>query len=94
MMNNDQYFHAHPWRHLAGPSDRQIGDLSNWDNSRFITYTGQSGNPVSPHDRDMAEPWLRGEYVPMRFFPELCMRGEERVLRRARGPRQFRRMNS
>jgi penicillin amidase len=65
----------------VGPSYRQICDLSNWDNSRFVTYTGQSGNPISPHYRDMAERWRRGEYVPMSFSPETCMRGEELVLR-------------
>jgi penicillin amidase len=80
-VNNGQYFHSVPWRQQVGPSYRQICDLSNWDNSRFVTYTGQSGNPISPHYRDMAERWRRGEYVPMSFSPETCMRGEELVLR-------------
>jgi penicillin amidase len=80
-VNNGQYFHAHPWRHQAGPSYRQICDLSDWDASRFVSYTGQSGNPVSPHYRDMAALWLRGEYAPMCFSPTFCLRGDELVLK-------------
>ena len=82
-VNNGQYFHSVPWRHQAGPSYRQICDLSSWDNSRFITYTGQSGNPVSPHYRDMADLWRRGDYVPMAFSKEASMRGDMLVLRPA-----------
>jgi len=31
----------------------------------FMHSTGQSGNPLSPHYADYAEPWARIETVPM-----------------------------
>jgi penicillin amidase len=30
---------------------------------------GQSGNPCSRHYRDLFDPWLRGDGVPMPFTP-------------------------
>ncbi len=80
-VNNGQYFHGHPWRHQAGASYRHICDLSNWDSSRFVNYTGQSGNPASPHYRDLTARWLAGEYIPMRFSKEACQRHEPLVLK-------------
>ncbi|MFQ5456879.1 MAG: penicillin acylase family protein [Myxococcota bacterium] len=80
-VNNGQFFHAHPWTHEAGPSYRQICDLSDWDASMFVNYTGQSGNPRSPHYRDLTRKWLRGEYVPMRFSKVSSMVNDELVLK-------------
>jgi penicillin amidase len=42
-------------------------DVGNWDNSRAVNYPGQSGNPESPHYRDLAPLWQRGEYVPLLY---------------------------
>jgi penicillin G amidase len=50
-------------RHAAGY--RGIYDLANPSASRFGINTGQSGHVLSPHYRDRAEPWQRGELVPM-----------------------------
>ncbi len=47
------------------PSYRQIMDLANWDNSRFMHTTGQSGNVLSPHYDDLIASWRQVEYVPM-----------------------------
>jgi penicillin G amidase len=44
---------------------RMICDLSDWDASRAIHTTGQSGHPASPHYDDMIWMWLRGQYHPM-----------------------------
>jgi penicillin amidase len=51
-------------RHAAGY--RAIYDLADPEGSLFIQSGGQSGNPLSPHYRAFAEPWARGEYIPMR----------------------------
>ncbi|MGQ9555398.1 MAG: penicillin acylase family protein [Anaerolineae bacterium] len=48
-----------------GASWRQIIDVGNWDASRAIHSTGQSGHPASKHYDDMISPWLKGEYHPM-----------------------------
>ncbi|NPV08337.1 MAG: penicillin acylase family protein [Anaerolineae bacterium] len=49
----------------AGPSWRMIVDLSDWDSSRAILPTGQSGHPASPHYDDMISLWREGHYHPM-----------------------------
>ncbi len=49
-----------------GPGFRALYDLSNLERSRAILNTGQSGNVLSPHYRDMNAAWARGEYVPLR----------------------------
>ena len=35
------------------------------ERSRFIASTGQSGNPLSAHYRDLAELWAKGETIAM-----------------------------
>jgi acyl-homoserine lactone acylase PvdQ len=49
------------------PSWRQIVDLSDPDAAIGINNTGQSGNPASPHYRDMVGPWALGEYHALPF---------------------------
>ncbi|MCL4252585.1 MAG: penicillin acylase family protein, partial [Anaerolineae bacterium] len=54
----------------SGPSERVIYDFSDWDNSRSIHTTGQSGHPNSENYDDMVEPWINIEYRPMVFSRE------------------------
>ncbi|MBO9373805.1 MAG: penicillin acylase family protein [Chloroflexus sp.] len=61
------------------PSYRQIIDLSDLNESRFIHTTGQSGNVLSSRYSDYLALWQRGEDVPMRFSGEI--EGERLVLR-------------
>lgn len=49
----------------SGASFRMVLDVGNWDASRVINTPGQSGNPASPHYRDLAPLWLNGQYVPL-----------------------------
>ena len=51
----------------GGPSFRVVVDVGDWDNSRAINTPGQSGDPDSPHYRDLAEKWLKGEYFPLLY---------------------------
>jgi penicillin amidase len=44
---------------------RMIYDLADWDASRAVNTTGQSGHPASTHYDDMIWMWLRGQYHPM-----------------------------
>lgn len=49
-----------------GPSFRAIYDFSDLDSSQFIFAPGQSGHVLSPHYRDLANMWARGEYFELR----------------------------
>lgn len=51
----------------SGASFRLVADLSNWDNSVGTNTPGQSGDPESPHYRDLFELWARNRYVPVFF---------------------------
>jgi penicillin amidase len=48
-----------------GPSFRIVLDVGAWDNCLAVNMPGQSGDPRSPHYRDMVAPWQSGEYVPL-----------------------------
>jgi penicillin amidase len=56
---------AEPFANRHAPSLRMVADLGAPQESVFIHSGGQSGNPLSAHYRAFAEPWARGEYVPM-----------------------------
>ncbi|WP_447778115.1 penicillin acylase family protein [Variovorax boronicumulans] len=49
----------------GGASFRMVLDVGNWDASRVVNTPGQSGNPASPHYRDLAPLWAKGEYFPL-----------------------------
>ena len=50
----------------------------NRDGSVWINSPGQSGDPRSPHYRDLAPIWARGEYVPMLYSKEAVAAATER----------------
>jgi penicillin amidase len=52
------------------PGFREIVDLSDLSRSLFMVPPGQSGHLASPHYDDLAEPWVRGEYMPMLWTRE------------------------
>ncbi len=54
-----------PYANRHAASLRAIYDLADLDRSVFIHSTGQSGNVISPHYGDLAEPWSRLGYLPM-----------------------------
>jgi penicillin amidase len=56
---------ADPFSNRHAASFRAIYDLADPEASVFIHPTGQSGNVLSPHYRDFAPLWARGDYVPM-----------------------------
>jgi penicillin amidase len=67
------------FRVTHGASVRMVMDVGAWDNSVCINAPGQSGDPRSPHYRDLAPLWATGEYVPMlyssaRIAPEITHR--------------------
>lgn len=50
---------------IAGASVRMVMDVGDWDASRVINTPGQSGDPLSPHYRDLFPLWAAGQYAPM-----------------------------
>lgn len=54
-----------PFISRYGAGYRAIYDLAEPERSVFVSSTGQSGNPASPHYRDLTELWGRGAFIPM-----------------------------
>lgn len=54
-----------PFAHVHGAGYRAIYDLADLDNSLFIIATGQSGNLLSGHYRDLVEEWRDGRYLTL-----------------------------
>jgi penicillin amidase len=57
-----------PFATAVGPSYRQIVDLGEPEESRWIIAGGTSGDPRSRHYADQLPLWLTGETRPMRFL--------------------------
>jgi penicillin amidase len=66
---------------LNGPSFRVVVDVGNWDNSRAMNTPGQSGDPDSPHYRDLAESWGKGDYFPLLYSRKLIEAAAESTIR-------------
>jgi penicillin amidase len=54
----------------SGASFRVVIDLADWDSSVATNSPGQSGDPASPHYRDLYQMWADGEYFPLLFSRE------------------------
>jgi penicillin amidase len=66
---------------VNGPSFRVVVDVGNWDNSRAMNTPGQSGDPDSPHYRDLAQAWGKGEYFPLLYSRKLIEEATETTIR-------------
>jgi penicillin amidase len=51
----------------AGGSLKIVADTEDWDNSVALNTPGQSGDPDSPHYRDLFALWARGQYFPLAY---------------------------
>ncbi|MDJ1158190.1 penicillin acylase family protein [Chelatococcus sp. SYSU_G07232] len=65
------------FRIVTGASVRFVVDVGDWDRSLCINTPGQSGDPRSPHYRDLALLWARGDYVPLLYSREAVERAAE-----------------
>lgn len=66
-LNNGSYDPDAGYAFIAGPSYRQVLDLTDWDNSRCAMPGGQAGLPFHPHYNDAMKLWARGRYHPLLF---------------------------
>ncbi len=64
-----------------GPSMRYIFDFAKPEEFQLILTTGQSGNVMSDHYKDMAEGWLRGKYVTIRTDDSSIKNSSHKLLR-------------
>lgn len=53
-----------------GASFRILVDTQDWDKTLGINNPGQSGDPASPHYRDLFPIWARNDYFPVYFSKE------------------------
>ncbi|GAB3336510.1 penicillin acylase family protein [Larkinella ripae] len=53
-----------------GASFRILVDTGDWDKTLGINNPGQSGDPTSPHYRDLFPIWAQNEYFPVYFTKE------------------------
>lgn len=58
-----------PFSQHRGAAYRAVMDLGDADAGLFVHSTGQSGNPLSPHYRDLQEAWRDNEPLPMVMSP-------------------------
>jgi penicillin amidase len=56
-------FNHEAFENNLGPSMRYIFDFAKPDEFFLILTSGQSGNIMSDHYKDMVEDWLRGNYI-------------------------------
>ena len=67
-------YRAEDYRLTSGASFRMVVDVGNWDESVAINTPGQSGNPSSPHYRDLAPLWAEGQYFPLAYSRKVVER--------------------
>ncbi|MEM1190076.1 MAG: penicillin acylase family protein [Pseudomonadota bacterium] len=65
----------------AGSAPRIVVDVGAWDNTRVMNLPGQSGDPRSKHYCNQAEPWRKGDYVPLLFSRAAVEAATERHLK-------------
>jgi penicillin amidase len=78
-VNVSGYLPGSFWQ-LQGASFRMVLDVGNWDNSRAINTPGQSGDPASPHYRDLAADWAEGRYFPLLYSREAVEKAATRTI--------------
>ena len=79
-INNNGY-RTSDFQVMSGVSWRMVLDVGNWDASWTINSPGQSGDPVSPHYRDLFPIWAKEEYVPMVYSRAAVEAAAERRIR-------------
>lgn len=68
------------FRVVSGASVRLVMDVGAWDNSMAINTPGQSGDPASPHYRDLFARWATGNYVPFVWSRPRVLQEAERII--------------
>lgn len=64
----------------SGASMRMVVDLSNFDRSRWVNSTGQSGHAYNPHYSDQIDAWAANSPFPWAFSPAAVKEAAEAEL--------------
>ena len=68
-------------RLTSGASARFVTDVGDWSNTWATNSPGQSGDPRSPHYRDLFADWAQDKYFPLLFErPAIEESSEQRIL--------------
>jgi penicillin amidase len=84
-INKGEYILLSNYDKTIGPSMRRIVDFDNLNNTQFILPTGQSGIPTSPHYKDQAPMYNKGEYRTT-YFDEDFIRSASQFRHLKLGP--------
>jgi penicillin amidase len=68
------------FRLRSGASFRMVVDVGHWDDSVAVNAPGQSGDPSSPHYRDLFPLWLNGQYFPLLYSRQAVEKAAERKI--------------
>ena len=69
------------YRQTAGASFRIIVDVGNWDASLAMNSPGQSGDPRSPHYRDLFGEWAADRAFPLLFSRQAVVEATTQLIR-------------
>ncbi|WAL68616.1 penicillin acylase family protein [Amycolatopsis cynarae] len=61
------FYHPLTYQQIIGATFKMALDVGNWDGSYTINAPGQSGDPRSPHYRDLYELWASGGTFPLLY---------------------------
>jgi penicillin amidase len=64
---NSTWYDVSNFAQQYGASFRMVLDVGQWDDSLAINTPGQSGDPSSPHYRDLFERWAADETFPLLY---------------------------
>lgn len=67
--NSNDFSGERPYAGVHGSQLRAIYDLADLDRSRYMISTGQSGNFLSPHYRDLVDDWAEMDYLTIPTDP-------------------------
>jgi len=84
---NSTGYDLHDFVQRFGASFRMVVDVGSWDDSVAMNSPGQSGDPASPHYRDLFDAWARDESFPLLFSRErIEAEAEQRIVLRPAAP--------
>jgi penicillin amidase len=68
--NLSKAYRSNPYENILGPSMRYIYDFADPDHMNIILPTGQSGQFMSDHFKDMSAMWLKGKYIKINLLED------------------------
>ncbi len=84
---NSTGYGLHDFVQRFGASFRMVVDVGSWDDSVAMNSPGQSGDPSSPHYRDLFDAWARDESFPLLFSRDrIEAAAEQRIVLRPAAP--------